>query len=158
MENKIYKLLEEEQVSYEKLIHHPLFTAEDTRAINGKMEGTICKNLFLRDDQNKFYLLTLDAYKRLDVTKLRKILHVHKLHFATEEELLDILKLTKGSISPFGLLNDTENKCQFLMEEDLISEKILIHSEGNTETISLTFKDLANILNKYHHPFISVDI
>ena len=73
------------------------------------------KNLFVRDDKkNNYYLITVKVDKRVDLKEFRKKYHTKHLSFAKEEELLSILNLTSGSVSPLGLLNDKEKKTIFL--------------------------------------------
>ena len=66
---------------------------------------------------------------------------------------MDILKLKIGSVSPFGIVNDSENKVTLLIDSDLKNKKLLFHPNINTKTISIEFDDLIKFIeyekNKY---------
>lgn len=66
------------------------------------------------DKKNNYYLIIVKGDKRVDLKEFRKKYHTKHLSFAKEEELLSILKLTSGSVSPLGLLNDKEKRLFFL--------------------------------------------
>ena len=146
----IYALLKENKISYKKISHPPLYTVEDTKLISDKIEGVVCKNLFLKDEVNRFYLITMDSSKKLDFKALEEAISVHKLHFASEKELWGTLNLTPGSVSPLGLLNKPKVGCQWLVEDVLLDKKIVVHSKRNVESVELFFSDLAYLLSKYN--------
>ena len=56
MENKVYELLDKLHIEYEIVQHPPLFTCEDNKKYNIKMDAQICKNLFVRNkNKSKYY-------------------------------------------------------------------------------------------------------
>ena len=72
------------------------------------------------------------------------------MSFASENDLMDILRLVPGSVTPFGLLNDKEQKVKFYIDEDLLSGDgmIGIHPNENTATVWLKTEDLIKILKE----------
>ena len=85
--------------------------------VNGRMKKLnlpdaecIAKNLFVRDDKKKhFYLISVQEEKQIDLKKLRETIDSRRLSFASEKDLQEIMGLEKGSVTPFGVLND-DNK------------------------------------------------
>jgi Ala-tRNA(Pro) deacylase len=68
--------------------------------------------------------------------------------FASEERLLNILKLTRGSVSPFGLLNDAQRQTTFIIDADvLLYPKVGFHPNINTQTVILNTDDFLKFLN-----------
>ena len=108
------------------------------------------KNLFLRDDKKNYYLLVIKGEGRVNLKEVRKSLSLRPLSFAGEEELMEYLSLTPGSVTPFGLLNDTDKKVicyidsTFLLPPGIIG----IHPNDNTATVVLKTDDLINILRE----------
>lgn len=59
------------------------------------------------------------------------------LSFASEQDLMNIMNLIKGSVTPLGLLNDNELKVIFYLDNDFLSGKQIIgvHPNDNTATL-----------------------
>lgn len=61
--------------------------------------------------------------------------------------LEEVLKVTKGSVSPFSLLNDTEKKVSVHVDKELLSkDKILFHPGTNERTVAVTSEELLAFL------------
>lgn len=118
------------------------------------------KNLFVRDDKkNNYYLIIVKGDKRVDLKVFRKKYHTKHLSFAKEEELLSILNLTSGSVSPLGLLNDKEKKTIFFIDNYFEDNSLIgIHPNDNTATIWLKAKDLITIIEEHGNQVSRVDI
>lgn len=118
------------------------------------------KNLFVRDDKkNNYYLITVKVDKRVDLKEFRKKYHTKHLSFAKKDELLSILNLTSGSVSPLGLLNDKEKKTIFFIDNYFEDNSLIgIHSNDNTATIWLKSKDLITIIEEHGNQVSKVDI
>ena len=57
------------------------------------------------------------------------------------------LKLKQGSVTPFGLINDTDHSVEFFIDRNLSKCKSLgIHPCDNTATVFLSYKDLDKFL------------
>jgi len=69
------------------------------------------------------------------------------LSFASPKRLHKYLGLEPGSVSPFGLINDTENHVHLFLDENLqSSEKISFHPNKNTASLILAFDDFLKYL------------
>ena len=72
------------------------------------------KNLFVRDDKKRdYYLITVKGDKRVDLKEFRRNNQTRALSFATAQELMSILGLPPGSVTPLGLLHDPTGKVHF---------------------------------------------
>ena len=110
------------------------------------------KNLFVRDDKKRnYYLITVKGNKRIDLKEFRKKNETRPLSFASENDLLDIMNLKPGSVTPLGLLNDKNNKVLFYIDKDFMKDKHIIgvHPNDNTATVWLKVEDLIDIIKEY---------
>lgn len=151
MENqkqRVYDALEQLKIKYEVVEHEPVHTMEDMDRLGLPQKGTLCKNLFLRDAKGKrHFLVTCDEKKTVDLKTLGRQLGAGNLSFASEDRLEKYLGLKQGSVSLFGLMNDTEHAVEFFIDKDLSRCKSLgIHPLENTATVFLSFKDLDKFL------------
>ena len=84
------------------------------------------KNLFLRDAKGKrHFLVVLDKDKRADLKALQEQLSCSKLSFASEERLKKHLGLSRGSVTPLGILNDAQGMVELVFDRDLIGRRRL---------------------------------
>lgn len=145
---RIYDELKRLNIAYEVVEHEPVFTCEAMDKLGLNKKGVICKNLFLRDSKGRrHFLVTMDDRKNVDLKKLGKSLGAGSISFASEERLMKYLGLTAGSVTPFGLINDTDHAVEFFIDKDLSREKkIGIHPLVNTATVFLSYKDLEKFL------------
>ncbi|BEU88931.1 prolyl-tRNA synthetase associated domain-containing protein [Selenomonas sp. TAMA-11512] len=149
----ILKLLDELHIPYEKTEHEPVYTVAESRELHiaDTLEGSPCKNLFLKSKKGEFFLLVLPAEKRADLKQVAASLGLPRLSFASEQELLDILSLHPGSVTPLSLVNDTEKKVTLILDGSLEGGRLLLHPNTNTATVSLAFADLLQFIRYVDH-------
>ena len=146
-----YQFLTEHGICYEVTEHKAVFNMEELDSVELPYPELDAKNLFVRDDKKaNYYLITVKEEKRVNLKEFRKQNGTRNLSFASENDLIDILRLTPGSVTPFGLLNDKEHKVKFYIDEDLLSGDgmIGIHPNENTATVWLKTEDLIKILKE----------
>ena len=104
-------------------------TMEDCHVIDACLNATVCKNLFLCNRQKtNFYLLMMPGDKPFKTKELSHQLGIARLSFASPEDMEQYLDCTPGSSSIMGLANDTENKVQLLMDEDVLQTFHLVNN------------------------------
>lgn len=98
------------------------------------------KNLFVHDDK-----------KRVDLKEFRKNNNTRPLSFASENDLMEVMQLIPGAVTPFGILNDTECKVQFIIDEAFLQkpELIGVHPNDNTATVWLKTNNLITIIKEH---------
>ncbi len=110
------------------------------------------KNLFVRDDKKRnYYLITVKGDKRVDLKEFRQKNNTRPLSFASESDLINILNLVPGAVTPLGVLNDSELKVQVFID-DYFAEKpglIGVHPNENTATVWLKTEDLIRIIKEH---------
>ena len=151
----IYDILRELNIRYEEIEHKAVYTIEEAMQedIPSKIEGIECKNLFVKS-KTRYYLIFLKAEKRADLKAIANLVGEAKLSFANEEELKNSLNLTIGSVTPLGLINDRDNLVTLLIDKELENQKVLVHPNVNTKTVSIQLSDLIKLIEHIKHQYI----
>ena len=109
--DEIYAYLTAKGISYEVTNHDAVFNMEELGAVELPYPKWDAKNLFVRDDKKRnYYLISVKGDKRVDLKAFRKRQGLRPLSFASADDLLAILGLTPGAVTPLGLLNDKAEK------------------------------------------------
>lgn len=147
-EKKVYDALNQLEIPFTRYEHRPVYTIPEIDELGMHMEGKHCKNLFVRNHNgNKHYLILVAQEKRADLKNIQAQIGSTRLSFASSERLLKYLGLTPGSVTPLGLLNDTEREVTVLIDEDLKkAELICLHPNVNTATVSIGYDDFMRFL------------
>lgn len=122
---------------------------EELNAIELPYPDWDAKNLFVRDDKKKNYLITVKGDKRVDLKEFRKKHGLRVLSFASADDLMRFMGLTPGSVTPLGLLNDTEHHIHFYLDSEFVGNRIGIHPNDNSATVWLYADDLVKLLQEY---------
>ena len=153
------KLLSNEDYEYDLHEHKALFTVEDSYKLRGKIKGSHSKNLFLKNKKNKFFLISCEEFTEINLKQISKSLGLGNVSFAKEEYLINCLGIKPGSVSPFALLNNTDNKIDFYLEDKLYnSDYVNFHPLINTKTITMKSDEFIEFMienNKKIHIFSS---
>ena len=147
----IYDFIKNKNIWYEITEHKAVFNMEELSEIEVPYPEYDAKNLFIRDDKKmNYYLITVKGDKRVNLKEFRNKNATRPLSFASEQDLMNIMNLIPGSVSPFGLLNDKELKVKFYLDKDFLNDKkiIGIHPNDNTATVWLKEEDLVEIIKE----------
>jgi Ala-tRNA(Pro) deacylase len=147
-EAKVYEALKELGIAWDRHEHPPVFTVEEAEKHWTQVPGAHCKNLFLRNKKgNHHYLVVIGSTKLADLRQLNRLLDEDRLSFASPERLRKHLGLDPGSVSPFGLLNDTEGAVVVVVDQDLRqAETVNFHPNVNTATVGISYADFERFL------------
>lgn len=153
-EMKVYDLLDELGIEYSRLDHAAAMTMEACQEIDKALNAATCKNLFLCNRQKtQFYLLMIPGEKTFHTKDLSAQIGSARLSFADASFMEEFLKITPGSVSVLGLMNDTQNRVRLLVDEDVLKgEYFGCHPCINTSSLRLRTKDVFEIfLKAVHH-------
>lgn len=156
-----YDFLTQSGVKFEITEHQAVYNMAELAQIDNPHPECDAKNLFVRDDKRRqYYLITVKGDKRVDLKAFRKAQGTRPLTFASESELMDIMRLIPGAVTPLGLLNDSELRVIFYLDKDFFKESFLIgvHPNDNTATVWLNVNDLADIIKKHGNEVIVTEI
>ena len=144
---KLLQILEGHKIEYNIYDHPPLYSVKDSIKMRGTIKGAHTKNLFLKNKKNKFYLFSCLENTIIDLKLLKQNLNLGNISFAKENYLKKILGLNPGSVSPFGLLNDTNNMVDFYLDKKLTKYDLInFHPLENTSTITISLKKFINFM------------
>ena len=148
---EIYALLCDRNIWHEVTEHKAVYNMAEVAEIHLPHPEADAKNIFIRDDKKRsYYLITVRGDKRVDLKAFRRQYHTRSLSFASDQELMDILGLIPGAVTPLGLLNDREQKATFWLDQSFLEEPGLIgvHPNDNTATVWLKTEDLLRLLRE----------
>jgi len=75
------------------------------------------------------------------------------LRFGSEENLMRLLGITRGSVTIMGLANDTTRSVELWVDKDIWQgEQFLCHPLVNTVTLVLSKSELMRFLELTDHP------
>ena len=146
---EIYNQLTALGIPYEITEHEAVYTMEDLAKVPLAHPEAEAKNLFVRDDKKQhYYLITVPGDKRVDLKLFQKQQGMRKLSFGSSDDLMALLKLTPGAVTPLGLLNDPDRRVELYLDRDFADRLISIHPNDNTATICLQTADLIRLLTQ----------
>ena len=137
---KVFDYLDQADIPYEWYEHPEAPTIEIARPYWRNDGSKHCKNLFFRNHKgNRHYLVVFDCDQQMAIHDLEHRLHQGKLSFASEQRMERYLGLRPGSVSPFGLINDTENHVHLFLDSTLKNQPSLsFHPNDNTATVVIS--------------------
>lgn len=140
--------------------HPPLHTVEDGKTYWAGIPGGHAKNLFVKDKKSRLFLVSLRALASLDIKHIHPVIGASgRVSFCTAEQLMQYLGVLPGSVTPFGLVNDTARAVTFVIERRLLAETpVNFHPLENTATTSVTPAGLMTFLEATGHAPLVVDL
>ncbi len=146
---KVLDFLAANGIEYEIYEHPPLDTIEIALKYWKDIDAMHCKNLFFRNHKgNRHYLVIIKDTTPFDIHSLEKQLKQGKLTFGSEKRLEKYLGVKPGSVSPFGLLNDTEHHVHLFLDKQLKNaDKISFHPNDNTASVVIRYEDFLKFLH-----------
>jgi Ala-tRNA(Pro) deacylase len=156
-EQLLFDFLRTNNIEYKLFKHQPVFrVGEEPVLIDSDVDtipGAHSKNLFLKDPKNNsFFLVSVTQDKRVDLGALHKLLGCARFSFGKPEQLLELLKLTPGAVTPFGLMFDEQKKVTYILDEDFLAASFVnFHPLRNDMSISLAPQDFLASMEKLGH-------
>jgi len=147
-QTELYRLFERLAIQFEYHEHPPLATIEDARIHWKDYNSGRCKNIFFRNHKgDKHYLVILEHLRQLNIKDLEKRLKQGKLTFASDQRLKKYLGVEPGSVSPFGIINDTEKHVHLFIDEKLKEfDRLAFHPNINTASLVISKSDFLKFL------------
>lgn len=145
-------------IEYKEYPHVAVFTVAESTKIKETIPGLPTKNLFLKDQSNRFFLVCMFAHTRLNLKKLKTQLDANKkLTFASPEELKVHLNLTPGSVSIFGMIY-AKDVSLIIDKKIWEAEQSGFHPNVNTSTIVLSKNSLKTFIDSLNIKPIILDL
>lgn len=156
----VYDFLNDQEIEYEVTDHKAVYDMAELAEIDLPYPEADAKNLFIRDDKKRqYYLISVQGDKRVDLKAFRDQVNTRRLSFGSDKDLLALMGLTPGAVSPLGLLNDHDLKIAYYLDRQLVADDHLIgvHPNENTATIWLKGQDLVDLIEANGHSVTVAD-
>jgi Ala-tRNA(Pro) deacylase len=101
---KLLQLLEAAGARYRVLEHKPVFTSEQAAAERATPAEAGAKALLVKAAADRYHLLVIAGFRRVDNARLRNVLGTRRVRFARADELLSVTGCRPGAVPPFGQL------------------------------------------------------
>lgn len=140
--------------------HRAVFTVAESADVKASIPGGHSKNLFLKDKKGRVFLVTAEGDAAIDLKAISdKIGASGRVSFGKPELLMELLGLTPGSVTPFGIVNDSEGRVTVVLDAPMMKHEILnFHPLENTATTSIRREDLVRFLEACGHPPLIVTV
>lgn len=148
--NEIIRLLREQSIPFEHLLHEATPTSEDSARVRGTSLQEGIKSLILRGkNTKKNYQLNIPSHLKLDMKAVAEAVG-EKCEFETPENLLERFGLTVGAVPPFGHLLNVDTFYDNRLQEN---ERAAFNCGLTTESIVMSAKDLFMLVQPKFGPF-----
>ena len=143
-ENDLLNFLDSNGFTYRRFEHPAVFTCEEAEMHHPAIPAVHTKNLFLCDKKaRRFFLAVTACEKSVDLKELAGRLGVAHLRFASENNLMHFLGVTRGSVTMMGLIHDTEHAVELWIDSEIWNgENFLSHPLVNTATLVFPKREL----------------
>ena len=148
---EIYEYFKVNDIWHEVTEHAAVYNMAELAGIEFPYPEADAKNLFVRDDKRRdYYLITVKGDKRVNLKDFKRTHGTRALTFASAEELMDIMGLIPGAVTPLGLLNDSECKVTLYLDSEFMhSDLVGVHPNDNTATLWMKATDLIDIVKSH---------
>lgn len=122
----------------------------DIDSVSEKSDEIFCRNILLKDRKGQFFLVIVAENKsKVDLKLLRKTLNAHRnFSFSTAEELLALLNVVPGSVTPFGLIFKKANGLHIIIDNSFAESHLSLnfHPLVPQKTTAIFYKDLVKFI------------
>lgn len=158
-ENRLYALLDEQNIVHETVEHEAVFTVAESQHIKASLPGGHTKNLFLKDKAGQYVLICAVGDTPIRLNKLHSHIGTKRLSFGREEALLDHLGVKPGSVTLFSVLNDKDGHVRLVIDKALLSyEHVWFHPLRNTASTKIKSSDIIRFAEATGHPPLTLDL
>ena len=139
----LFAFLDHLKIPHRTLEHQAAHTVEQAREHRGALPGGHAKNLFLKCKKGSLWLVIAQETTPIRLNQLHKQLGCGRLSFGSPELMFEVLGVHPGSVTPFALLNDQQQKVNLVLDERLMQQDPLnFHPLQNTATTTISSHDL----------------
>jgi Ala-tRNA(Pro) deacylase len=139
----LFAFLDRLGIAHNTVTHAPLFTVEQSQALRGAIVGRHTKNLFLKDKKDAVFLVVAPEEGNVDLKTLHHKLGAGRFSFGSAVLMLELLGVSPGAVTAFGVINDTTRRVTVVLDTGLMENATInCHPLVNTMTTSIARDDL----------------
>lgn len=149
----LFAFLDRLGVAHRTVTHPPLFTVEESQTLRGQIPGGHTKNLFLKDKKGLLFLVVALEDAVIDLKALHRRLGASgRFSFGAAELMRETLGVEPGSVTPFGLINDTGQRVSVILDDAMMQHAHLnYHPLVNTMTTTIARAGLLRFIEATGH-------
>ncbi|PLX38475.1 MAG: DNA-binding protein [Hyphomicrobiales bacterium] len=149
----LFAFLAELGIETKTIEHPPLFTVEESQSLRGEIPGAHCKNLFVKDKKGRVFLIVAEEEATIDLKQVHTIIGGSgRVSFGKADLLGELLGVEPGSVTPFGVINDTEQRVSVVLDAAMMAEPVVnYHPLINTMTTTIASGDLVKFIQATGH-------
>ncbi|TDH58890.1 prolyl-tRNA synthetase associated domain-containing protein [Dankookia rubra] len=147
--------------------HPPVFTVAESQALRGTLAGGHSKNLFLRPAKRvpgtamaPHLLAVLQEDRQVSINALARIAGAGRVEMAPAADLLALLGVLPGSVTPFGMVNAPPGAVRIVLDAGLLRDHEWVHFHPlvNSMTTAIRPAGLLRFLESLGHRPECLDI
>ena len=155
---ELFNKLTQLNITFNNYDHEAAFTVDQAAVVAAMVPGKPTKNLFLKDNKKRLWLVSALAVTKIDLKELAKLIVAPGLRFAGEDLLLQHLGVLPGSVTPFGLINDKNKTVTILFDAELFNEDVIgFHPLKNDATTVVHPNDLKKFVVNCGNTILVID-
>ena len=145
-------------IAHSTIRHEPVFTVDENRGLRGAIPGGHCKNLFLKNRKNAYWLVVCLEDARIDLRELGGRIGAGRPSFGSTERLMEALGILPGAVTPFALINDRTQRVQPVLQARMLEISPLnYHPLRNDRTTAIAPDDLVRFIEDCGHEPVIID-
>ena len=115
--DQLISLLNDWKIAFARVDHIPLRTVEESKQVqdmflSSDQGGGRIKNLYLRDDKKRNYLIIAEQDRSIDLKTLQQNLGSGRLSFGSADRLMEHLGVRPGAVTPLSMINGVKTDVQ----------------------------------------------
>ncbi len=152
----LLKLLSDLSIPFDCFDHQAVFTCAESEQIDAHIPGAHTKQLLMKGKRTGKMLLAIVMHdKRVDTKALAKEMDETSFSFASPELLKELLGVTPGAVTPFGLMFDPSHRVQVMVDEDAWKiGQFRFHPLVNTATLVIDREGFEKFMKHTGHTFM----
>jgi len=133
LQEKVYTVLADLRIPFERVDTDEVITMEDCAAVNEKLHMDMVKTLFLCDrKKTAFYLFVTRGDKPFRSSDFSHALSVPRVSFAPSELMESMLGTTIGAATIFSILLPSAKQVRLVIDRDVYDSEYYGCSDGTT--------------------------
>jgi Ala-tRNA(Pro) deacylase len=152
-ETDLFAALDVLDIHHSTVRHQPLFSVEQSKEVNASLPGGHTKNLFIKDKKSRHFLVTMEHDAVIDLKTIHtRIGGQGRVSFGSADAMMEMLGVTPGSVTLFGIINDRANQLTVFIDEGLLAHDMInAHPLTNVATTTIATKDMLRFLEAHGH-------
>jgi len=155
----LIRRLQELGIAHKTHEHMAVFTVGEAQTHCGHLPGAHCKNLFFKDKKGQLWLVVTFDDRAVNIKALQKAMGAARLSFGKPELLMEVLGVIPGAVTPFALINDSDQRVQVILDAEMMAADLLnYHPLRNNATTAITPADLRRFISACGHAARDLEI